>query len=291
MIYYILPEPGIYGGIKVGFQFSSQLRNLGCPVVVATPGGRSPSWFNHEVPTANREQVINSLTKSDVVLFSLPHDYLPLSKTPAKLVLHCQGTDPLIDPIVADPEVLKLSCWTQAKEYMEEKGSESIEVGISISDSFFYRGQRKLAQRVSYMPRKIKKSRTFHGFNRNWQVIDGLSENETAKVMNKSDGFIAVVEDEWFGLPALEAMAASCLVVSPRAIGGMEYLRDSENCSIVPVKDLANEMSRLLELPDIAKSEMRLKAFETALAYHPSAQSKLLKEVLKYSDFGRLICA
>ncbi len=35
---YVLPGHGIYGGIKVGFQFASILATMGVRIAVATPG-------------------------------------------------------------------------------------------------------------------------------------------------------------------------------------------------------------------------------------------------------------
>jgi len=290
MIYYFLPSPGIYGGVKVAFQFSQMLRELGIPVVVATPSGNSPSWFYHCVPTTDRKKVLAELKASDVVLFSLPHDYVALKSTGAKLIFHCQGTDPLIDPIVRDESVLKLTCWQQAQDYFEQRSADAIEVGISISSEFFYSGERKMKNSVSYMSRKVEGSEFLGTFDKNWYLMDGLRELEVAEMMKRSEGFIATVSNEWFGLPALEAMASANLVVSPPTIGGTEYLEDGVNCAISTPDLFAMSMRELLYLSESTKEGFRNRAFESALAYHPSVQRIRLRTLISESELGKFLC-
>ena len=102
LIFYFLPEPTIHGGIKVGFQFSELLRQLGIDVVMATPDGGAPQWFPTQIPIGSRESILPNLTPRDRVIFSLPYDYDELKQSGAKLIFHCQGTDEAIVPILKD---------------------------------------------------------------------------------------------------------------------------------------------------------------------------------------------
>jgi hypothetical protein len=116
--YYFLPGTGIYGGIKVGFQLLATLRALGVRAVAVTPDGRAPDWFAASVPVLADDEAMGRVRRDDLVFFSLPHDYSRLAALPGRLVFHCQGTDPLIDPVLDDRRVTLLSCWPQATEYM-----------------------------------------------------------------------------------------------------------------------------------------------------------------------------
>jgi len=242
MNYYILPGIGIYGGIKVGFQFAELLSSLGTPIAVATPEGSAPRGFSAGIAVLNRRETLARLRPTDVVLFSLPHDFQELKATGARLVFHCQGTDPLILPIIGDREVTLLTCWQQARSFVEdETGRTPIEVGISISDCFFYGGAPKAETTVAYMPRRgadIAEAAMHTVPDLDFIAIQHAAEAVVAARMKHAGYFLATSENEWFGLPALEAMAAGCVVVSVQAIGGSEFLRDGESALVAPRGDL-----------------------------------------------------
>lgn len=271
MLYYFLPQPTIHGGIKVGFQFASMLRKFGAEVAMVTPNGSAPSWFPSNLTVLRRERALPALTKTDKVLFSHPRDYQDLEKTGAKLILHCQGTDKSILPIVYDKKVELLACWEQAENFFQEHSRQGENVGISISEVFFYNGQLKKPGSYSIMPRRgtLQNEEALVGFEK--RVIDNCTEKETGEILKSVSGFIAIAENEGFGLPALEAMAAGCLVVSPRTIGGGEYLTHGINCLISEVEDLSGIMKELLS-SESNHQELRFAAMKTASAYHPRTQ-------------------
>ena len=271
MLYYFLPQPTIHGGIKVGFQFASILRTFGAEVVMVTPNGAAPNWFPSNLTVLRRERVLPTLSKTDKVLFSHPRDYGDLEKTGAKLILHCQGTDESILPILDDKKVVLLACWEQAEGFFQEHSRQGENVGISISEVFFYNGQVKKPGSYSIMPRRgtLHHEEKLDSFEK--RVIDNCTEKVTGEILKSVSGFIALAENEGFGLPALEAMAAGCLVVSPRTIGGGEYLMHGSNCLITEVEDLSGTMAELLN-SESKNEELRLAALRTAYAYHPRSQ-------------------
>jgi hypothetical protein len=271
VLYYFLPQPTIHGGIKVGFQFASMLRKIGAEVAMVTPNGSAPSWFPSNLTVLRRERVLPTLTETDKVLFSHPRDYQDLEKTGAKLILHCQGTDKSILPIIYDKKVELLACWEQAENFFQEHSRQGENVGISISEVFFYNGQVKKPGSYSIMPRRgtLQNEEALVGFEK--RVIDNCTEKETGEILKSVSGFIAIAENEGFGLPALEAMAAGCLVVSPRTIGGGEYLTHGINCLISEVEDLSGIMKELLS-SESNHQELRFAAMKTASAYHPRTQ-------------------
>lgn len=251
MLYYFVPDTTIFGGIKVAYQFVDALNALGVMAVIASPGGRTADWFFSHAAVVDAEAVRDLFRPEDTAVFSLPHDYAALRKLPGQLVFHCQGTDPLIDPILANSSVQVLTCWRQATEYVQTHSViNPIEVGISITSSFFYAGVPKFENAVAYMPRRggyicdeVKRAYA----SKRYIAIDNICEAEVARIMQYSSIYLATAEHEWFGLPALEAMAAGCLVVSLPVLGGMEYLDDGINCRIVKSQDFVGAVGEILQ--------------------------------------------
>lgn len=285
MNYYVLPTHAIFGGVKVGVQFAQLLNELGAPCAVATPGGLAPDWFPARAAIVAQEWVIANVKPSDRILFSLPHDYARLKPLGVNLVFHCNGTDPLIDPIVADRGVAQLTCWAQATDYMRERGAEPTEVGIAISDTFFYTGLPKQENTVCYMPRRgadLAAGTARANPALRFVAIDGLSESGVADVMQRSSVYLATAVGEWFGLPALEAMAAGCVVVSVPVTGGAEYLRPGANCVVSPPEGLARALRDIAEGGQGARRfSMRQHAAGTASAYRLSRQRFRLQALLQ----------
>jgi glycosyltransferase involved in cell wall biosynthesis len=286
MNYYILPSIGIYGGVKVGFQFAELLSSLSIPIAVATLDGSAPQWFSASIAVANREETLARLRVSDVVLFSLPHDYPELKATGARLVFHCQGTDPLILPIIRDREVTLLTCWQQARSFVEkETGRRPIEVGISISDCFFYGGAPKVEAAVAYMPRRgadIAEEAIRGVAGLDFLAIQHATEAVVAAKMKRAGYFLATSEGEWFGLPALEAMAAGCVVVSVPTIGGSEFLRDGESALVAARDDLLRVIANISRAEARGRrAQLRAGAIAVAARYRRSLQRAHLLQCLR----------
>jgi glycosyltransferase involved in cell wall biosynthesis len=283
MNYYFLPGVGIYGGIKVGFRFSHILDELGVKIVVVTPDGSAPSWFRCGASVISEAEAIHRIKKNDTIIFSLPHDYKRLKKISNKLIFHCQGTDPLIDPILLDPEVILLNCWQQAKEYMMQAGRESIAVGISLSDTFYYDGTLKDANLLSGMSRRgsdLISSIVDFQHSLTVSLIDGMHEDQVAAQLKKSTFYLATSEHEWFGLPALEAMAAGCVVLSVPVIGGIEYLKNEQNCFYGTSEYLKKQLQYLLTDNHRIRA-LQYNAISKALEYSQQNQTDILKVLLR----------
>ncbi len=285
MIRYVLPSTGILGGVKVGYQFAELLGEVGACVTVASPGGRAAQWFASSVPVVDREETLARLGPRDEAIFSLPHDYEALAETGARLVFHCQGTDPRIDPILRDPAVTILTGWEQATRYVREGfGREPIEVGIAVSDVFFaHFPSLRREDRVAFMPRRGR------GVARKCRrrtpalehvAIDDRSEDEVARALAGASIFLATARQEWFGLPALEAMAAGCVVVSVPVVGGVEYLEPGENCVMAEAANLPDALERIAA-PGAASERARLRtsARATAARYRRAMQRERLRRI------------
>jgi glycosyltransferase involved in cell wall biosynthesis len=272
MLYYFVPDTTIFGGIKVAYQFVDMLNALGVSAVIASPGGLAATWFHSHAAVVDAAAVHKSFRPEDIAVFSQPQDYASLRELPGQLAFHCLRTDPLIDPIIADPTVLVITCWNQATEYVQAHGGrEPLEAGISIAPCFAYAGEPKFEYAAAYMPRRgaelCEAVRRIYDTLR-YVAIDCMREDEVARVMKYSSIYFATAEHEWFGLPALEAMSAGCVVVSVPVLGGMEYLNDGVNCRVVGSQDFAAAVGELLqERSAVMRFQMRQAAVATARRY------------------------
>ena len=281
MIWYFLPGPGIFGGIKVGCQFIDMLNECGRRTAVVIPEGQAPGWFACRTPVVSEEQARASISDQDWLMITWPPDYQRLRDWPGRLVCHCQGTDARMDVICADASVPMLTCWQQARDYLKDGfGRDSVDVGISVSECFYQQGAPKFDNLVAYMPR-----RGFQTVRRcmrrakgaDFVAIDRLRETEVARRLGSAGIFIATAEGEQFGLPALEAMAAGCLVLSVLVKGGMEYLNNDENCLVVSAEEMPEKLEWILsDQRAELRARLRNRALGTALRYRPALQRRKL---------------
>jgi len=286
MIYYFLPDPGIFGGVKVACQFLSLLISAGLRAVAVLPGGRAPQWFQASVPIVSEHEARKHLRSNDWSMITWPPDYQKLRNLPGRLICHCQGTDDRMHPIFADTSIPILSCWKQAKDYIKANfDRDTIDVGISIPDDFFFDGSRKQDNRIAYMPRRgypCVRSCMRRNASHDFAPIDGLSELEVARRLKSAGIFLATAVGEQFGLPALEAMAAGCLVISVPVKGGMEFLDHGVNCLVAEPEKMPDALDRILRT-DYSKKRamMRMKAVATAQRYRVSIQRQRINSLLQ----------
>lgn len=286
MVYYFLPDPGIFGGVKVACQFVSMLLSAGVRAVVALPEGKAPRWFSAAAPVVTHQVALDNVTSSDWIMITWPPDYEWLKQFPGRLVCHCQGTDDRMHPIFADTSVPLLTCWKQAQEYVRlQYDRETVDVGIAISDDFFFDGSRKEDNRIAYMPRRgysIARDCMRKVGSQDFIPVDGLHEREAARCLKSSGIFLATAVGEQFGLPALEAMAAGCVVLSVPVKGGMEYLHDGFNCFVVSVEEMPKKLDWLIRRENAAtRGVMRLRAVAAAQRYRMVVQRRHLERLLQ----------
>jgi hypothetical protein len=289
MLYYFVPETTIFGRIKVAYQFVDALNALGVAAVIASPEGRAATWFSSHAAVVDAAAAYESFRPQDIAVFSRPHDYARLRELPGQLFFHCQGSDPLtnplIDRILADSTVRVLTCWRQATNYALEHGArDPIETGISISPCFAYAGEPKFEHAVAYMPRLdtglceavCRQYKTLRYF-----AIDGMPESEVARVMKRCSIYLATAEGKWSGLPAIEAMSAGCLVVSVPVSGAMEYLDDGVNCRMAGPQDFTAAIGDLLKESSVClRFRMRQAAIATASRYTTEMMMRRLSALL-----------
>lgn len=294
MNYYAIPGHGIFGGIKTAAQFVALLDELDVPCCLATPDGKAPQWFRCTVPVVSQARVFPELTAKDTVIFSLPFDYPVFKSLPCRLIYHCQGIHPAVEPIARDPAVLLLTAWRQAREVVAEwAGRLPLDSGIGIAEAFFFDGRPKYTDWAAAMPRRgadiIQTCRQRLPQIR-FDLIDGMKEQQTAARMMACDLYLATAVNEPFGLPALEAMAAGCVVVSVPPIGGEEYLRHGVNCIVAPPDRLADQLTWLAH-PDqaVRRTALREQGLATAFGYTLTAQRRKVRALLE-RELGDWLC-
>jgi glycosyltransferase involved in cell wall biosynthesis len=285
VIYYFLPGRGLYGGVKVAIQFMELLSSLGVKIVAVLPDGRAPQWFVARAATLAEAQVWPQLKADDWMMITWPPDYERL-RDRGRLICHCQGTDDRMDPIFADHSIPILSCWSQADDYVRQvHGRSTVRVGIAISDCFFLDGRLKWDNRVAYMPRRgwgVAKACMNANRNLDYQPIDGLDEIGVSRCLKASGIYLATSLGEQFGLPALEAMAAGCAVISVPVKGGLEYLKPGFNCLLGEPEELPQLLTWLTEpAQEKLRHLFRARALASAQPYRLSRQHRELASLLK----------
>ncbi|MFH1177001.1 MAG: glycosyltransferase [Acidobacteriota bacterium] len=286
MIYYFLPDRGRFGGVKVGAQLVEMLVGAGAPAVLALPGGRAPQWFRLSAPVIDDAEARAAASENDWIALNWPPDYQRLAGLPGRRLVHCQGTDLRMDPILADPGVLVLTCWPQASRYVRERsGREPFEIGLAVSRCFTYDGAAKAENLVAYMPRRgyrIARACMRSCPHLDFAPIDELDEEEVAGVMKSAGFYLATSVGEQFGLPALEAMAAGCVVASVPVRGGTDYLEDGCNCVVAAPEALPAAL-RSLSSRDASRRRARLRAaaLATAARFHPALIRRRLAALLE----------
>jgi glycosyltransferase involved in cell wall biosynthesis len=195
----------------------------------------------------------------------------------------------VIDPILDDPRALVLTAWDEAAAYARARGREPVELTISVASAFFHDGTPKDEGVVAYMPRRGAELteacwRALRTRRRGlaYQPIDRAGEAAVAEELRRAGFFLATSVGEWFGLPALEAMAAGCIVVSVPVRGGAEYLHDGRNCLVAPPEGLAEALFRATDPSAGAwRDALRSRAIATAAEYRPGRLRARLRAALR----------
>lgn len=98
-------------------------------------------------------------------------------------------------------------------------------------------------------------------------------EQEMADFYGRCDLFVFSSRGEGFGLPALEAMARGCAVVTTDSGGVRQFARDGENCLMTPVNDAPALATAIEALVQDAEKRQTLAAagIRTARDYDQAA--------------------
>lgn len=136
-------------------------------------------------------------------------------------------------PYLSDKNLGTIVVSENSKEYLNYVFPENIvyRITLGINPEVFSYSNKKLKQ-IAYMPRKLEgdvnqviQILKYRNKLSDWDfvAIDGIPENEVAKILKKSALFLSFNHKEGFGLPPAEAMACGCFVVGYTGQGGKEY--------------------------------------------------------------------
>ena len=97
-------------------------------------------------------------------------------------------------------------------------------------------------RQIAYMPRKRPEEAVFieHLLRQRGKLdgfelvaVDGMPQAEVARILRESLVFISLMRNEALGFPAIEAMAAGCVVVGYTGLGTQEYFDSTTGIPIV----------------------------------------------------------
>lgn len=227
-IEFVINRSGIYGGVKRIYIVAEYLRQAGHTVAVNSDDGKPNIWFVHNIPE-------NVPIQADIrICAETCRKLLP----GAVNILYQQAQfdapeeDEKFDLVVATTQYV--SDFLRRASDLEP--DYLIPYGID-STIFKPASQLPFVRWVAYMPRKNKEELNLvlnlmpiELKNKiSWIPLDGMSESDVVKNLQRCNVFLAMSKEEAFGLPPFEASLCGCLVIGYHGRGGKEWLT-KETC-------------------------------------------------------------
>lgn len=217
----LINRSGIYGGIKRLYQVGSYLEEKGCNVVVNSKDGRNNSWFEHRIKENIRiipdiricAETCRELSPSAInILYQQAQFDIPEPEEPFDRII---TTSNYLSTVLSNNGV---------------KPTHIIPYGID-STIFIPDSARQEQLTIGYMPRKNKeefdliKQLGGSDFKKyTFLEIDGLSQSEVIRNLQRCNIFLALSKDEGWGLPPFEASLCGCLIIGYHGKGGKDWL-------------------------------------------------------------------
>lgn len=285
MIFYILPEVGIWGGIKKAFHYVEHLTASGLAAAVATPGAARPTWFACQCAVVARETLV--VKPDDAVIFSWAPDVTTVFQHKCHhKILHMQDARDATLELLSLPQLSIIASGLFIYNECLKRGRVAQYVPYGISDCFSWRGAGKKPLSVAVMPRKnpefVEAVRTAAP-QLQLNVIDRMSEVDVAAALAQADMFVPMSVGEWIGLPPLEAMKAGCCVVGFPGLGGAEFLHHGMNAFVVPngSAEALSAAVRLLAADAGDRDRLRAGALTTASRYGMQQERQALLQAMQ----------
>ena len=120
-------------------------------------------------------------------------------------------------------------------------------------------------------------------------ATDFLPRREFLRLLGRARVAVCLPDDEeGFYLPALEAMATGCTVVTLDCVGNRGFCHDRRNCLVAQPKSvcIAGTVEAGLSMPPTAREEMHLRASDTVRAHSLDAERAAFHAIL--DDIDRL---
>ncbi|MFA5398366.1 MAG: glycosyltransferase [Methanogenium sp.] len=282
MIIHILPEnTSPCGGIKVHYELCEIERELGIHSVVAFPNKNNiPKWFKRntgkilsyaeakELGYKDKKKGKDVLVigwedpeplniyfpdfihacyiQGDVFwkgIFNYPNKYILCSSNYIRNTISgapFSVVNPFIhtDVFYTSPDIKKFDKKPYKVVIQERKG-----------------GKEALSKILSLVPSNFYKDKF------NFKVIKDTTEEKFSKELREADVYIAHSFPEGFGLPPLEAMSSSTLVIGFTGGGGVEFLKQGENSFYASDGDYPGVIKILEKILIMEPSQLRLIAY------------------------------
>jgi len=235
------------GGIRCVYQFVDDLvaSDISAAVVHEHPGFRC-TWFENDTPVIYLDDL--HLAQDDLLV--VPEisvagaadrfagaSMLILNQNPY-LTFHGTGMPPDAPPLVLPPTAVGIATVSEdALDYLKlafpEVPVERLHYGVTSAADLRHRHTKERA--LAFMPRRryddmsqVLRILERRGSLDGWRLypIDHMAEGAKTEVLERSAVFLSFNQQEGFGLPPIEAMAAGCIVIGYSGRGGREYMRE-----------------------------------------------------------------
>jgi glycosyltransferase involved in cell wall biosynthesis len=230
------------GGVKVAYQHVRMLVEAGFDASILLISRDTQRWFDIDAPELFVEDGFRP-DPDDVVVIPecWPDTLMEWEHVPVRRFVFCQNHYYLFQGLRTRRDfgaynVERLFCCGEVIRDFLCGTFELDDVPIvhnAIDLELFRPGRKR--RLVAIMPRKMKREAQFlwQMFRRRYpehgdfqvEMINNMTEMQTAEALGRSAIFLSLGRLEGFGLPPLEAMAAQCLVVGFHGDGGREYAR------------------------------------------------------------------
>lgn len=295
--YYLCPDHNRpSGGVRAIYRHVDILNNAGREAsVLHKRRGFACSWFSHDTRVAWAPDVV--VGSSDIVV--VPEIYAgSVDSLPAETRLVCFNQNAYLtfagEPAASERHYDRFDATMVVSEDNRRYLSFAFPrsrvqvVPNSIDTSVFFPSDHLPCRRISVMPHKREADwrqvdqLVRHRLPAGWEVdvIRGASETETARRLRSSSVFVALGQQEGFGLPVAEALASGCRVVGFHGYGGQELFRPEfadavEDGDVVGLAEQIVQVTMTLERDRDAFVESgRAAAKWIASSYTPDRQAR-----------------
>jgi glycosyltransferase involved in cell wall biosynthesis len=265
VIYFLTPDENRpSGGTRQIYLMVDLLRELGYDAAVfhGEPGFRC-TWFENDTPVVSKPFL--TLDRGDI--FVIP-EYGGARERPrcaeARVVILNQNHFRTFINVPGDDTSGGYPGWPHAaavlytsdaiRRFLSLAMRESVptyRTRVVVSSLFAPRDKRKL---VVLMRRKrhaqgeaVVQLARRHSSGWEFDAIDGLEQSAVARRLGEAAMFLSFSEEEGFGLPPAEAMAAGCYVVGYTGDGGREFMNE-QWCSPISDQDVVGFATEVIRV-------------------------------------------
>lgn len=293
VIFVSAPTGKINGGIKQMFRHAEQLQKLGYAVAVYERDQKRPAWFASSVPLVgdnifdevknktfvlpeDQPEVLEQMLEwdADKIIYAQNHYYAALGLGPNRRSF----ADYKVRAILCAGDTIRRYC------QMRHEAIPAYTVPCGIDRAMFAPKLKKNI--IAFFPRKRPLEAIFmqdlfkhlypHWRHWEWKAIDNAHERDAAAVLGEARVFLSLARLDGFGLTALEAMSAGCVVAGFTGNGGRDYATPNngfwaeEDNPEDGVKQLGAAMA-LVEAGEAAVAKYQASCATTLKRYSPEA--------------------